>query len=150
MLMDSESKLRFEHTTRLDKLYQFLNYEIQSTFLILLLWIPFMFLVVIGLLILAAILFTPFMLFVLYKEERIGWIITFVLSVIFPLVLLVIFAKQLFFLFMIPFYFYCFVLRMVVKDWIQEKNAKYELQKQMQVSKKKREEENDLNFLIQR
>jgi len=148
--MDSESKLKFEHTTRLDKLYQFLNYEIQSTFLVLLLWIPFMFLFVIGSLILAAILFTPFMLFVLYKEERIGWIITFVLSVIFPLVLLVIFAKQLFFLFMIPFYFYCFVLRMVVKDWIQEKNAKYELQMQMQESKKKNEEENDLNFFIQK
>ena len=148
--MDSESKQKFEYTTRLNKLYQFLNYEIKSSFLILLLWIPLMFLLVIGLLILAAILFTPFMLFVLYKEERIGWIVTFVLSVIFPLVLLVIFAKQLFFLFMIPFYFYCFVLRMVVKDWIQEKNAKNELQKRILESKKKHEEEKDLNFLIQR
>jgi hypothetical protein len=73
--------------------------------------------------ILAAILFTPFMLKVLFEERRFGWIIYFIIIVLIPVIAIYFFnfglsykpAFQL-----IPlgtFYFYCFTLRLAIKDW---------------------------------
>lgn len=139
-----------EDTSKLDKLYLFLSYEVKSSILILLLWIPMMFFLVAALLVLAAALFTPYLLYVLNHEKKNGWIAAFVLTVLVPLALFVVLAPKLFFLFLLPFYFYCYVLRMVVKDWIQEKNAKNNLYLQKIESQKRKLEEENFDYLIQK
>ena len=67
------------------------------------------------------------MVFVLYEEEKKGWIIFFVLSTILPIVLLTIFYFSLIMVGLIPFYFFCFILRFEAKSWITEMRARNEL-----------------------
>jgi hypothetical protein len=82
--------------------------------------------------IIAAILFAPFMLYVLFKEKRYGWIIFFIIIVLLPLLIDVLFFYHtnvyliLLFIPLALFYFYCFLLRITIRDWMQEKNAKNE------------------------
>jgi predicted neutral ceramidase superfamily lipid hydrolase len=95
------------------------------------------------LLIAAALVFTPYMLYVLYKEKRTGWISAFLILIILPLiVILVLPIETTLFLMLsnIPlalFFLYCFILRFEVNSWIREKNAK----EQWLAQKKKSEEE---------
>ena len=113
-----------ENTSRLDKFYQYLNYEVSSSLLYLGTWFIPMFM---PLLFLAAIIFTPYMLFVLYKEEKKGWIIFFVLSTILPIIFLSNFYPSLIAIGLIPFYFFCFTLRMTAKEWLKERRSRNEL-----------------------
>lgn len=41
--------------------------------------------------------------------------------------MLLVFATQYFFLILIPFYFYCYILRMTAKEWITEMRARNNL-----------------------
>jgi hypothetical protein len=122
--MESEQNPILENTRRLEKLYKYLNYEISSSIVYLASWL---FAIFLPLLFLAAILFTPFMLFVLYKEEKKGWIISFAVIIIAPTFLSIIIFPALTILGLIPFYFYCFILRLEVKSWLQEIRARNEL-----------------------
>jgi len=105
----------------LSRLSLFLNYEL-STFLLYILSL----LAVVALIpmIIAAIFFTPYMLFALYKSNRWGWIVAFLILVILPFIITFIIglvSGYLLALTLIPFglfYFYCFMLRIVVGDWI--------------------------------
>ena len=136
------------NTDNLSKLSKVLNYQLSTTVLLILMYAGGFTLLGITV---AAIIFSPYMLYVLYLEKKNGWIIFFVVLVLLPIITIIL--SSILVLLFIPLglvYFYYFLLKFVVRDWIQEKNAKYELQKQMLESKKKREEENDLNFLIQR
>jgi len=84
-------------------------------------------------------------------EKKNGWIIFFVILVLIPIITIILFSVfELLFIPLALVYFYSFLLRFVVRDWIQEKNAKWELQKQMRQSKTNSEQEGDLNFFIQR
>ena len=119
--MESEQNPILENTRRLEKLYKYLNYEISSSILYLASWL---FAIFLPILFLAAIIFAPFMLFVLYKEEKKGWIISFVVIIIAPTFLSIIIYPSLTIVGLIPFYFYCFILRMEVKNWLQEIRAR--------------------------
>lgn len=74
----------------------------------------------------AAVLFMPYMLFVLYKLDKKGWIIFLNILVILPLLVIVVFLNDLLFfaaLVQIPlllFYFYCFLLRFSINEWTKE------------------------------
>ncbi len=122
--MENSQTPTLENTRRLEKLYKYLNYEISSSILYLASWL---FAIFLPLLFLAAILFTPLMLFVLYKEEKKGWIISFVVIIVAPTIITVIIFPALTIVGLIPFYFYCFILRMEVKSWLQEIRARNEL-----------------------
>ena len=113
-----------ENTRQLEKLYKYLNYEVSSTVLYAMGWV---YAVLIPALILAATIFTPYMLYVLYKEERSGWIIFFVVIVAIPLLIILIFYPLLSLVGLAPFYFYCFMLRLEAKTWLTEMRARNEL-----------------------
>lgn len=104
----------------LRRLQQWLDYELSTIMLMLLSWFWNLALL---LMIIAAFLFTPFMLKILFQERRFGWIIFFFLMVILPAtgtLFLNIDPSYKFAFELIPlalFYFYCFVLRLAIKDW---------------------------------
>lgn len=91
------------------------------------------------------------MLYVLFLEKKNGWIIFFVVLVLLPIIAIILSSiLELLFIPLALAYFYYFLLKFVVRDWIQERNAKRELHERMEKSKKKHNEEEDLNFLIQK
>jgi len=102
------------------RLQQWLDYELSTFILILFSWFVHIALL---LMIIAAVIFTPFMLKVMFEERRFGWILFFFLMVILPAASIFIFNIGSTFksvIELIPlalFYFYCFVLRLVIKDW---------------------------------
>ena len=72
------------------------------------------------------------MLFVLFGERKYGWITFFILLVVLPLFIDHVFFNHtnfyliLLFLPLAFFYLYCFLLKITIRDWIQERNAKNE------------------------
>ena len=122
--MRKSNKPKLEDINRLENLYKYLNYEVSSSLLYLGSWFIPMFM---PLLSLAAIVFTPYLLFVLYKEERVGWIIFFIISTLIPIILLLIFYPAITMAGLIPFYLFCFLLRMETKGWITEMRARNNL-----------------------
>lgn len=98
----------------------------------------------------AAILFTPYIFYVLIKERKFGWIITFFIMIIIPLLFVHIsFLDALFHdaIILIPlasFYFYCYLIKYEVDRWLSEYYSYQELLQQ----KKEREERkrNELFF----
>lgn len=123
--MDNVQTPILENATRLDKFYQYLNYEVGSS--LLLVGLLFMPILLEELLKLAAILFTPYLIYVLYKEAKYGWITTFILIVLLPDLLLLVFAFQYNVFALLPFYFYCYILRLEAKNWLKEKRSRNEL-----------------------
>lgn len=83
---------------------------------------------IIGVIALAALLFTPYIFYVLSKEKKFGWIILFFIMIIIPEVLgYLIFKDTLAFeaALLIPlafFYFYCYLIKYEVDKWIGEYN----------------------------
>lgn len=117
------------------RLYYILNYELSTSTLLLLAGLGPLFIVIA---MLTSLLFTPYMLYVLYKDEKYGWIITFSLFVIIPTLLNFIqvdsmmFKSSLNYVVLGMFYFYCFLLRFSVKDWLEEEFAKRQREYEMQ------------------
>ncbi len=76
----------------------------------------------------AAILFSPYILYVLIIEKKYGWIITFFMMTIFPLIFIYIFFRETLFydaLILIPlllFYFYCYLIKFEVDKWLADYN----------------------------
>lgn len=111
----------------LTRLKKYLNYEVSTSILFFLSFQVFIF---IFFALAAAIIFTPFMLYVLFKEDKKGWIVLFFIIVIIPIIIFIILAILLAFskpLLLIPmglFYFYCFLLRYEVNTWVRELNFK--------------------------
>lgn len=74
----------------------------------------------------AAILFTPYIFYVLIKERKFGWIITFFVMTIIPFLLVhFLFIDALFHdaIILIPlafFYFYCFLIKYDVDRWLSD------------------------------
>ncbi len=102
------------------RLQQWLDYELSTIILMLLSWFVHF---AILLMILAAVIFTPFMLKVMFEERRFGWIIFFFIMVILPAVGTLFLSSDFSYkpvIELIPlalFYFYCFILRLAIKDW---------------------------------
>lgn len=81
----------------------------------------------------AAIIFSPYLLFVLKRENRMGWIYLFCTIVILPVIIFTVyylldsFLLPLLFIPLLLFYFYCFLLRFSVNE-LRAKNL-YLIQK---------------------
>jgi VIT1/CCC1 family predicted Fe2+/Mn2+ transporter len=77
----------------------------------------------------AAVLFTPFLFYVLIKEKRWAWIITFLVMVAFPSLLVFaisfgkIFSIRWMIALMVPFCLYSYLLKHTVGEWIEEYDA---------------------------
>ncbi|VAX18401.1 hypothetical protein MNBD_IGNAVI01-180 [hydrothermal vent metagenome] len=146
--MENKTSGNILDTNNLSKLSKVLNYQLSTTLLFLLWYGGGLTLLAVTI---AAILFSPYMLYVLYLEKKNGWITFFTILVLLPIIAIILSPMiELLFIPLALVYFYYFLLKFVVRDWIQEKNAKYELQKQILESKKKHEAEGDLDFLIQK
>ncbi len=80
-------------------------------------------------LIVLAIVFAPYMLFVLYKNGKRGWLIFFGVLVGIPTVLAfsstdnIVLSTLLHYLPLLTFYFYCFLLRLSVDDWVSDSSS---------------------------
>lgn len=92
------------------------------------------------------VLVTPFIVYVLYREERYGWLASYFIMVIIPVIIFfIIFQDNLEYMiwmpfyYMIPFYFYSFIIKFSVDEWIREYNfyQQYLLQRKEQEEKKK-------------
>ncbi|MGB5529518.1 MAG: hypothetical protein WBQ32_06070 [Ignavibacteriaceae bacterium] len=74
------------------------------------------------------VLVTPFIFYVLYREKRYGWLVSYFLIVILPVVIFyLIFQDMIEYIiwlpvYMVPFYFYCFLIKFSVDEWIREYN----------------------------
>ena len=114
-------ELLTERNYQLFKLRKYLYYEISTSALYV---ASFFWGITIYPAILAAVLFTPYMIIFLFKERKFGWISFFIIIVIIPLVLgfvLNIGETGSFVLKMISlamFYLYCLLLRMAIRGWI--------------------------------
>ena len=122
----------------LKKLKYFLNYELSSSSLYLLSFVYFSTFV---LAIIAAVIFTPFLIYVLYKNRKYFWLILFFVFILFPpLIIYFTNLKEMvlsiaLYIELGLFYFYCVVLRFVVADWVEDVKArefrkKYEAEKE--------------------
>lgn len=106
----------------ISRLKQWLDYELSTSTLILLSWF-WNFTIILAAI--TAVLFTPFMLKILFEERKFGWIITFLIVIILPAVIIFFIDNTNNYQYILGgvvlvfFYFYCFVLRFVIKDWMQ-------------------------------
>ncbi|MBS4033872.1 MAG: hypothetical protein KGZ85_05365 [Ignavibacterium sp.] len=133
---NSAGKYESDHLARLA---QFLNYEISASILFGLSFFAATFLI--AALILAGV-FIPYLIYVLLKEGRHGWIIFFNLMVVLPLIFSLLFIPSYFSVFILVsagfFYCYCFLLRMTVNEWISERNWRLELVNQRKKTEDKK------------
>lgn len=121
-IAEAEAELR---VGKLRRLYYWLSYHRFTGILYGgLFFIPW--LIILGALIAIALVFTPFMLFVLYKEGKRGWLIFFFILVGVPAAMTFISTGSLLFdriLDFVPFltyFFYCYLLRLSVREWISD------------------------------
>lgn len=120
----------------LRNLKKYLNYELSTSVLFFASFFSILFLFAA---LVAALIFTPYLLFVLYSEHKKLWIVIFFCIVIVPLLLF--FAGALFIEFIAPlllipiglFYFYCFLLRFEVNGWIRELDAKQQFLREKEI-----------------
>ncbi|MBU2494681.1 MAG: hypothetical protein KJ571_18825 [Bacteroidetes bacterium] len=120
------------------RLKKYLNYEVSGLVLFILSFQVFIFIFLASA---AVLIFTPFMLYVLYTEKKKGWLILFIIIVFIPLMVLIVsfifieFSRPMLFISIGLFYFYFFLLRFDVNEWVREAGAKNQYLR----DKKKRE-----------
>lgn len=74
----------------------------------------------------AAILFTPYIFYVLVKERKFGWIITFFVMIMIPLLFVhfkfldALFHDEIILIPLAFFYFYCFLIKYDVDRWLSD------------------------------
>lgn len=104
----------------IDRLQKWLDYELSTSVLYVISWFWG---IAIFLMTIAAFIFTPLLIKVLLEEKKYGWMITFFVLIIIPTIGLFIINinseyKTIAGLVILAlFYFYCFTLKMVIKDW---------------------------------
>lgn len=126
MISDKVAEAEAElHVRKLRRLYYWLSYQRYTGVLYGgLLFVPW-FIILVALIGIAAV-FTPFMLFVLYKEDKKGWLIFFFILVGVPVALTFISTGSelldqiLDFAPLLAYLFYCYLLRFSVREWISD------------------------------
>jgi hypothetical protein len=123
------------------KLAYLLNYQISTIALFFLSGLGIIFIIIA---MITSIIFTTFMLHVLYNEKKYGWIIFFSIIVIIPTLLNFshiespLFKSSINLIILGIVYSYYFLLRLTINDWVEEDLAKkqriYETQNEKQES----------------
>jgi len=93
------------------------------------------------------VLVTPFIVYVLYREKRYGWLASYFIMVIIPVILFfIIFQDSLEYMiwmpvyYMVPFYFYSFIIKFSVDEWIREYYWNQQLLEQRKEQEEKKKE----------
>ena len=114
-------EIEVDKNFNLRRLSYWLNYSLSSSVLFLLWYFTGLAILILSI---AALIFTPFMLKVLFDERKWGWIIFFILLIILPMagVFIFLFKTNYFqvigFIPLAFFYLYCFLLRLTIVDWL--------------------------------
>jgi|UniRef100_A0A7V2ZJN6 hypothetical protein len=78
----------------------------------------------------------PFIIFVLYKEKKYGWIVSLILLIILPSSIIYwlirdsVFSRYFLIIPFLLFYFFCVLLKYTVREWLTEAEARLELENQ--------------------
>ena len=95
----------------------------------------------------AAILFTPYIFYVLIKERKFGWIITFFVMIIIPLLFVhfkfldALFHDEIILIPLAFFYFYCFLIKYDVDRWLSDYYSHQEfLQQEKEWAERKKQQ----------
>lgn len=132
MEIRESSKFPNDH---LDRLALFLNYELSASLLFFFSFVVWIFLFIA---ILIAGIFIPYLIYVLLKEGRHGWILSFNVIILTPLIISILFLPSYFSIFLLLsvalFYCYCFFLRITINEWIRERNWRLQLIEQREIS----------------
>ena len=121
--MEIEESGLSEKDRLINRLAYYLNYELSS---VLLYFLSFMYNIAVFIATLAAVIFTPFLIYVLIKTKKFGWLTSFVLLIFLPAIILIFtgiksqYLMILTFILLGLFYLYCFTLRMAVYDWTEK------------------------------
>ncbi len=119
---------------------QFMMINIISGYIITLLYI------LLGLVIGAAVLFTPYIIYVLIKEYHIGWTITFFVMNVLPYPIVYFIMKDSILLvpwlltLTILFYLYCFLIKFSVDEWLKEYRIEQQIAEQRNEWEEKKKE----------
>lgn len=119
-----------------------LYFELSTAVIFILNFWPINLYVIVG----ASILFTPYMLYVLFKERKYGWIVIFILMVVLPYPVIYLIIGEYILLTawlllpVIPFYLYCFLIKFSVDDWLGEYNWEQQLIEQRKEWEEKKKE----------
>lgn len=108
----------------LQKLQKWLEYEISSSVLAAFSWFWAILLFIVFL---AALIFIPLMLKILYQEKKYRWILSFIIFIIIPAAAIHFvnfFISPLYVIMMYfplaAFFLYCFMLKLAVRGWIND------------------------------
>ena len=125
----------------LKKLSKVLNYHLSTSLLFIL---SFFSSIMLTAAIIAAIIFVPIMLYILFKLKKTSWIILFCIIVLVPLTICIILGLEIgylsvFLLISLAFFYgYFFILRFMVNDSLHELLAREELELEMKEEKEKK------------
>lgn len=78
----------------------------------------------------------PFIIFVLYKEKKYGWIVSLILLIILPSSIIYwlirdsVFSRYFLIIPFLLFYFFCVLLKFTVREWLTEAEVRLELENQ--------------------
>ncbi len=145
MEFEGNLTLRQSHIKRLD---YYLNYQLSTSVLcIIILLSATLQGILVLFLYLAALIFIPYLLFVLIKEKKYGWIAAFIIFVAAPFITSKIFITGAYasladLVALGSFYLYCFLLKMITRDWVSAENAKNDLAHKRMLKKIRDEEFN--------
>lgn len=121
----------------LKNLYRYLNYELSSALLFILVFTP-----VGAILIASAILiFTPYMLYVLYKTKKRGWLASFIILIMVPYIALhtIIGPSDYNFIFsaviMFFFFLFCILLKLALREQLAEISARRQFELRQELKK---------------
>ncbi len=126
----------------LQRLSRFLNYTLSTSFLYI---SSFFWSFVFTVAVIASIIFLPLMMYAFIKLRKKAWIISFVLTVIVPSAAFIVlgyilgYLKAFLFIPLAFFYFYCFILKNVINDRLEELLAHERLELEKEEEKKKNE-----------
>jgi hypothetical protein len=107
----------------LRRLQKYLDYELSTSALVFGSWFWG---ILLGAALIAAVIFTPLMLKILYEEKKYGWLTTFFIMVILPAIIFYFIDINLMYksiLYFIPiglFFLYCIMLKWAVRGWVND------------------------------
>ncbi len=85
---------------------------------------------------------TPYIVYVLFIEKRFGWLVTYFVIVLIPGIIAITvlgFEYGLIILILLaPFYFFCFIIKFSVEEWIREYNWNQQLIEQRKEHEEKK------------
>jgi|WetSurMetagenome_2_1015567.scaffolds.fasta_scaffold790173_1 hypothetical protein len=134
--MDEENIGLNENDYLLTRLKYYLNYELSTAALY---FLSYAYGITLFISALAALIFTPVLIYTLYKTRKYFWLTAFLVLVILPPLVVYIYIAgnpkeyimELSLVELGFFYFYCFILRIVVIDWVEEIKWKSVLKNQV-------------------